>query len=53
LWDRKGEVYDEIYGNVDIPEYLKEDRERWEFLLDRSGSNAAFQDYDPSATAGD
>jgi beta-1,4-mannosyl-glycoprotein beta-1,4-N-acetylglucosaminyltransferase len=53
LWDRKGEVYDEVYGNVDIPEYLKEDRKRWEFLLDRSGSNAAFQDYDPSATAGD
>jgi beta-1,4-mannosyl-glycoprotein beta-1,4-N-acetylglucosaminyltransferase len=53
LWDRKGEVYEEVYGNEDIPEYLKEDRKKWEFLLDRSGSNAAFEDYGPGEAAGD
>jgi beta-1,4-mannosyl-glycoprotein beta-1,4-N-acetylglucosaminyltransferase len=45
LWDREGQVYEEIHDNEDIPEYLKEDRKRWEFLLDRGGTNAAFQDY--------
>ncbi len=53
LWDRKGEVFEEVRGNEDIPEYLKEERKRWEFLLDRSASNAAFQDYDVGEAAGD
>jgi beta-1,4-mannosyl-glycoprotein beta-1,4-N-acetylglucosaminyltransferase len=53
LWDREGEMYDQVYGNEDIPEYLKADRKRWEFLLDRSKSNAGFNDYGPGEDAGD
>ncbi|KAE9373417.1 glycosyltransferase family 17 protein [Stipitochalara longipes BDJ] len=53
LWDRKGEIYEEVHANEDIPEYLKKDRQRWAFLLDRSGSNAAFQDYDAGEAVGD
>lgn len=53
LWDREGEIYEEVSGNEDIPEWLKADRKRWGFLLDRSGSNAAFQDYDIGEAAGD
>jgi beta-1,4-mannosyl-glycoprotein beta-1,4-N-acetylglucosaminyltransferase len=53
LWDREGEVYEQVYGNDDIPEYLKSDRKRWEFLLDRSKSNAGFKDYGPDEDAGD
>ncbi len=53
LWDRPGEEYEQIYGNGDIPEYLKSDQKRWEFLLDRSKSNAGFKDYGPDEDIGD
>jgi beta-1,4-mannosyl-glycoprotein beta-1,4-N-acetylglucosaminyltransferase len=53
LWDREGETYEQVYRNEDIPEYLKGDRKRWEFLLDRSKSNAGFKDYGPGEDAGD
>jgi beta-1,4-mannosyl-glycoprotein beta-1,4-N-acetylglucosaminyltransferase len=45
LWDRKGENYDRIPGNEDIPEILKNEKERFKYLLDREGSNAGFTDY--------
>lgn len=45
LWDREGEIYDRIVGNEDIPEYLKSDRKRWGYLLNRDGVDAGFRDY--------
>jgi beta-1,4-mannosyl-glycoprotein beta-1,4-N-acetylglucosaminyltransferase len=45
LWDRKGEMYQRVEENEDIPEYLKQDRNRWAYLLDRDGNNAGFKDY--------
>lgn len=45
LWDRKGEKYDFIRGNEDVPGFLKQDRERWSYLLSRDGGNAGFKDY--------
>ena len=44
LWDRRGEYYDRVESNQDIPEYLKGDRPRWGFMLDRDGVNAGFVD---------
>ena len=44
LWDREGEIYDRIEGNEDVPEFLKSDRERFKYLLDRDGPNAGFKD---------
>jgi beta-1,4-mannosyl-glycoprotein beta-1,4-N-acetylglucosaminyltransferase len=45
MWDREGEKYQRVDGNEDIPEYLKMDRSRWEYLLNRDSNNAAFKDY--------
>lgn len=54
LWDRKGEVYDRRDENADIPEILKgEERERFGYLLNRDGSNAAFVDYGPGEDDGE
>jgi beta-1,4-mannosyl-glycoprotein beta-1,4-N-acetylglucosaminyltransferase len=44
LWDREGEIYDRIEGNEDIPGFLKSDKERFKYLLDRDGPNAGFKD---------
>jgi len=44
LWDRKGEEFDWVDQNEDLPEILKGDRERWRYLLDRDGENAGFVD---------
>lgn len=44
LWDREGENYDRVEHNEDVPEYLKSDRGRWKYLLDRDGENAGFAD---------
>lgn len=45
LWDREGEVYDEIQDNQDVPAPLIVDRERWRYLVDRNGTSAGFTDY--------
>lgn len=44
LWDREGEIYDRVEENEDIPGFLKTDRERFNYLLDRDGPNAGFKD---------
>lgn len=44
LWDRKGEVYDRVEGNRDVPGFLLENRERFGYMLDRDGPKAGFVD---------
>jgi len=44
LWDREGEIYDRVEDNKDVPEFLKSDRERFQYLLNRDGPNAGFKD---------
>jgi beta-1,4-mannosyl-glycoprotein beta-1,4-N-acetylglucosaminyltransferase len=46
LWDREGEVYQKIDGPLDdVPECLKSDRKKWNYLLDRMGVNGGFTDF--------
>lgn len=45
LWGRPGEVYDLVENNDDIPSPLKENKERWAYLVDRKGDSAGFADY--------
>jgi beta-1,4-mannosyl-glycoprotein beta-1,4-N-acetylglucosaminyltransferase len=45
LFDRPGEEYIRIDNNQDIPEYLKINRDRFIYLLDRDAWNAGFLDY--------
>jgi beta-1,4-mannosyl-glycoprotein beta-1,4-N-acetylglucosaminyltransferase len=45
LWDREGQVYEKIPDNMDIPEILKSEKEKFKYLLDREGPNAGFTDY--------
>lgn len=44
LWDRKGEVYDRVEGNQDVPRFLLENKERFGYMLDRDGPTAGFTD---------
>ncbi|KAK6346618.1 hypothetical protein TWF696_006738 [Orbilia brochopaga] len=44
LWDRKGQVYEKIPRNQDIPEILKSKPEKFRYLLDREGPDAGFSD---------
>jgi beta-1,4-mannosyl-glycoprotein beta-1,4-N-acetylglucosaminyltransferase len=47
LWMRRGEKYDRVENNKDIPRYLKGNRGKFEYMLDRDGENAGFVDYVP------
>ncbi|KAH6670707.1 glycosyltransferase family 17 protein [Halenospora varia] len=53
LWDRDGENYDKVEGNEDIPGWLKENRERFGYLLDRDGMDAGFRDVSGGDHLGD
>ena len=47
LFERKGEIYDRVDGNVDVPGYLRNNeslRERFGYMLDRDAGNAGFGD---------
>jgi beta-1,4-mannosyl-glycoprotein beta-1,4-N-acetylglucosaminyltransferase len=44
---RWGEKYDRVDNNEDIPRYLKEDKGKFEYMLDRGKENAGFVDYKP------
>ena len=44
LFGRPTEMYDRVTGNRDVPAYVSGHRERFEYLLDRDGENAAFTD---------
>jgi beta-1,4-mannosyl-glycoprotein beta-1,4-N-acetylglucosaminyltransferase len=51
LWDRKGEFYRKIEGPLeDVPQCLKSDRKRWNYLLDRMGINGGFKDFGQGGT---
>ncbi|RDW84453.1 glycosyltransferase family 17 protein [Coleophoma cylindrospora] len=47
LWDRKGEIYDRVEKNEDVPSLLKENTARFAYLLDRDSPTAGFQDVGP------
>ncbi|KAL2154416.1 hypothetical protein VTH82DRAFT_3092 [Thermothelomyces myriococcoides] len=44
LWDRKGQIFDRVEGNTDVPPFLLENRERFKYMLDRDGPTAGFTD---------
>jgi beta-1,4-mannosyl-glycoprotein beta-1,4-N-acetylglucosaminyltransferase len=47
LWDRRGEFYEKVQENMDIPEILKgeEGKKTFGYMLDREGPGAGFVDY--------
>ena len=51
LWDREGEEYERVVENEDVPEFLKSERERFKYLLDREGLDAGFTDYGPHTSS--
>jgi beta-1,4-mannosyl-glycoprotein beta-1,4-N-acetylglucosaminyltransferase len=44
LWDRKGEEYDFVEDNEDVPRYVMEHRKEWRWILEREVENAGFED---------
>lgn len=46
LFGRKGEVYERVDGNEDVPRYVKYDSERFGYLLNRDGEDAGFSDWE-------
>lgn len=46
LFERAGEVFDRVDGNLDVPGYIlrEENRGRFAYMLDRDPENANFQD---------
>jgi beta-1,4-mannosyl-glycoprotein beta-1,4-N-acetylglucosaminyltransferase len=47
LWMWRGENYDRVENNRDIPRYMKSNGERFEYMLNRDAENAGFVDYEP------
>jgi beta-1,4-mannosyl-glycoprotein beta-1,4-N-acetylglucosaminyltransferase len=45
LWDREGQEYDRIEGNVDVPSLVLNNRDRFGYLMNRDGQSAGFSDY--------
>jgi beta-1,4-mannosyl-glycoprotein beta-1,4-N-acetylglucosaminyltransferase len=45
LFDRKGEIYDKVPDNVDVPLYVINQQDRYAYLLNRDPGNANFRDY--------
>ncbi|KAF3184837.1 hypothetical protein TWF225_005748 [Orbilia oligospora] len=44
LYNREGEQYDRIEDNPDVPEFLKENKEKYLYMFDRDPENANFVD---------
>ncbi|KAG9238279.1 glycosyl transferase family 17 protein [Amylocarpus encephaloides] len=53
LWDRPGENYIYISDNQDIPQFLRENRLRFKYMLDRDNWSAGFVDYNEGESAPD
>ena len=49
LFGREDMLFDRVVGNVDVPRYILENADRFGYMLNRDGENAAFQDYKPHA----
>ena len=47
LFARRGEKYDRVDDNDDIPRYMKENKGKFKYLLDRDDENAGFVDMNP------
>ncbi|CAJ2513384.1 Uu.00g015030.m01.CDS01 [Anthostomella pinea] len=45
LWDREGQEYEKQDNNKDIPALLRQEPDRFSYLLDRDGPTAGFLDY--------
>ncbi|KAL6912999.1 hypothetical protein FSHL1_010682 [Fusarium sambucinum] len=45
LWGRKIDTFTRVDNNIDLPECLLEDRERFRYIVDRDGETAGFTDY--------
>ena len=45
LFGRRGENYDKVEDNKDVPQYVLENNDRFKYLVDRDGEDAAFEDY--------
>jgi len=45
LFDRKGELYDRVESNPDIPEFIRAHKEKFSYMVDRDPANANFRDY--------
>ena len=46
LFGREQELYDRVEGNLDVPKYILEHEQRFGYMLNRDGKDAAFEDYD-------
>jgi beta-1,4-mannosyl-glycoprotein beta-1,4-N-acetylglucosaminyltransferase len=53
LFDRRGENYDRVESNTDIPEYMKANKDKFSYMVDRDPPNANFRDYTPEDTPKD
>ncbi|KAL3418653.1 glycosyltransferase family 17 [Phlyctema vagabunda] len=45
LWDREGELYDRIENNDDLPRYLKDNKEKFTYMISRDNPSAGFSDF--------
>lgn len=45
LWDRKGEEFDMIEANRDVPAFVLDNSKRFGYLVNRTGESAGFKDY--------
>lgn len=50
LFARPDQIYDRIDNNNDAPRYLLDNKERFDYLLNRDPENANFKDYSPPAS---
>lgn len=47
MFDRDNEHYDRVEENLDVPDFMKRNPERYKYMLDRDPLNANFVDYSP------
>ncbi|OJD15135.1 hypothetical protein AJ78_04592 [Emergomyces pasteurianus Ep9510] len=47
LFDRKSQLYERVQADYDVPGYVKANKERFAYLLNRDPENANFKDYPP------
>ncbi|KAL2375009.1 glycosyl transferase family 17 protein, variant [Blastomyces gilchristii SLH14081] len=45
LFDREGQLYERVQSGYDAPQYVKANKERFSYMLDRDAENANFKDY--------